>query len=165
MMSEKKRPSINLSIFTNLSESFSSDHGSKSPNSPLDFKSPTKSPRNFEAGVVGLGIVAAMNEMNNTHEAFSCAKTSRAAKIALSPKSQPIQIVSAKPVAKFREPILEKDEMELGDKAFCSAECRCQQILTDELKEKCGSGALKPFDYSVSPCSAPRLFSAGVVAA
>ncbi|ERN12550.1 hypothetical protein AMTRI_Chr01g136510 [Amborella trichopoda] len=52
-----------------------------------------------------------------------------------------------------------------GDKAFCSVECRCQQILSDELKEKCGSEALKPLDASDSPCSAPKLFYAGVAAA
>lgn len=235
--SRKKRPSINLSLFTNISESFSSDQGSKSPYS-------NKSPRDFEGGVVGLGIVAAMNELNDTHEAFSPTKTTRAAKIAVSPRSQPIPIVSAKPVAKFREPNLEKDEMELsesytcvishfgnknsvkkreyfdkpdgnngnfwgnsgvffasppkyseavtvfkdadflsychlcrkklhgldifmyrGDKAYCSAECRGKQILSDERKENCRSEALKSFDYSVSPCSAPRLFSVGIAVA
>uniref|UniRef100_A0A0C9QKX4 TSA: Wollemia nobilis Ref_Wollemi_Transcript_29694_1167 transcribed RNA sequence n=1 Tax=Wollemia nobilis TaxID=56998 RepID=A0A0C9QKX4_9CONI len=31
-----------------------------------------------------------------------------------------------------------------GDRAFCSEECRWQQILTDESSEKCASAALKP---------------------
>lgn len=52
-----------------------------------------------------------------------------------------------------------------GEKAFCSAECRCKQISSDELKEKRGSGAKKPLDYSVSPCSSPMQFFAGVAAA
>ncbi|OVA19295.1 Protein of unknown function DUF581 [Macleaya cordata] len=242
--SSKKRPSINLSLFINFSESFSSDQTSKSPNS-------TKSPRIFENGVVGLGIVAAMNEISDTHE------SNLTNKISGSPRSQPIPIVSAKPIAKFREteildskkltePILEKEEMELsesytcvishfgknnsvkkreyfddqsdaingnywvnsgvfftsppkyseaetvfqapdflnscylckkklhgldifmyrGDKAFCSAECRFKKMISDERKEKRGSsGTKKPFDYSTSPCSAPRFFAAGVAAA
>ncbi|KAJ4963909.1 hypothetical protein NE237_023848 [Protea cynaroides] len=255
--SGKKRPFINLALFANLSESFSSDHGSKSPYTsyPMEFnfKVQVKSPRNyFEGNVVGLGIVAAMND---THEAFSSAKGSRAANIAVSPRSLPIPIVSAKPVPNFSEPISETVEKELsesytcvishfgnnsikkreyfddkthvtvtagggggdywgysrgfpaslppmdagmvgagtvifqaadflnscylckkklhgldifmyrGDKAFCSAECRCKQILSDEHNEKCVSGALKSFNYSVSPCSVPGFYPAGVAAA
>ncbi|GKV20458.1 hypothetical protein SLEP1_g30581 [Rubroshorea leprosula] len=76
--SGKRRPSINLSLFTNFSESFSSP-------------GPTKSPRNFENGVVGLGIVAAMTDSSNTQEVVS------------PPRSTPISIVSsAKPTANFR---------------------------------------------------------------
>ncbi|KAF6163731.1 hypothetical protein GIB67_018953 [Kingdonia uniflora] len=53
-----------------------------------------------------------------------------------------------------------------GDKAFCSAECRSRQIMVDDHKEKYGNGVLvKSLDYSVSPCSAPVFFPAGVAAA
>ncbi|KAL8127572.1 FCS-Like Zinc finger 14-like [Apium graveolens] len=52
-----------------------------------------------------------------------------------------------------------------GEKAFCSAECRYKQISTDELKEKRRSGVKKPQEYSVSPCSGPMQFSAGMAAA
>lgn len=53
-----------------------------------------------------------------------------------------------------------------GEKAFCSAECRCTQISMDEHKEKCGSGAMKSLsDYSVSPCSSPMQFFTGVAVA
>ncbi|TMW82680.1 hypothetical protein EJD97_005397 [Solanum chilense] len=53
-----------------------------------------------------------------------------------------------------------------GEKAFCSAECRCTQISIDEHKEKCGSGAIKSLsDYSVSPCSGPMQFFTGVAVA
>ncbi|XP_058188613.1 FCS-Like Zinc finger 14-like [Rhododendron vialii] len=52
-----------------------------------------------------------------------------------------------------------------GEKAFCSAECRCKQISSDEHIEKRGSGAMKPLDYSVSPCSSPMQFFTGVAAA
>jgi len=55
-----------------------------------------------------------------------------------------------------------------GEKAFCSAECRDKQIRSEDYKEKFASGALKPLkplDYSVSPCSGPLMFFAGVVAA
>ncbi|XP_038984318.1 FCS-Like Zinc finger 14-like [Phoenix dactylifera] len=51
-----------------------------------------------------------------------------------------------------------------GDKAFCSAECRCQQMLFDEHKN-CGSEVLKSYECSVSPCSGPLLFATGVAAA
>ncbi|PKA62539.1 hypothetical protein AXF42_Ash012125 [Apostasia shenzhenica] len=50
-----------------------------------------------------------------------------------------------------------------GEKAFCSAECRCQQILSDEQKEKrWGSKAAKSLKLSASP---PILLSASVSAA
>ncbi|MCE3050969.1 hypothetical protein HAX54_048622 [Datura stramonium] len=53
-----------------------------------------------------------------------------------------------------------------GEKAFCSAECRCTQISMDEHKEKYGSGAMKSLgDYSVSPCSGPMQFFTGVAVA
>lgn len=212
-MCSMKRPSINLSLFiNNISESFSSD--TKSPSNS------SKSPRNFDGGVVGLGIVAAMSDTGVARTGFSS-------------RSQPIAIVLPKPTfVKFREtPVLEKDDdesytcvishlgkkrehfdegnckpgvfftsplkntheeattlfqasdflnycylcrkklhgldifMYRGDKAFCSAECRYKQILSDEHRAKCGSGKLKSFAYSVSPCSAPRIFSTGVAAA
>ncbi|GLT80304.1 hypothetical protein SLA2020_517510 [Shorea laevis] len=71
----KRRPSINLSILSSLSESLSSP----------------KSARNFENGVVGLGIVAAMTDSSNTHEAVFPAR------------SPSVSVVSsAKPAANFR---------------------------------------------------------------
>ena len=78
---EKKRPTINLKLFSTLSESFSN------PN-------PTKSPRNFQDGVIGLGIVAAMTDSTHAHQAICFAP---------SPRSTPIPIVSsAKATANFR---------------------------------------------------------------
>lgn len=98
----KKKPTINLSLFTTLSDSLSYDRQSYS----------AKSPRNFEGGVVGLGIVAAMTESCDTHEVFFSA-----AKLAVSPRSTPIPIVSAaKPAANFRGGLnserIEKEEKE-----------------------------------------------------
>ncbi|XP_047308887.1 FCS-Like Zinc finger 12-like [Impatiens glandulifera] len=53
-----------------------------------------------------------------------------------------------------------------GEKAFCSPECRCKQILIDTNKEKnIGSGVMKPKDCSDSPCSSPMQFFAGLAAA
>uniref|UniRef100_A0A0D9VCT2 FLZ-type domain-containing protein n=1 Tax=Leersia perrieri TaxID=77586 RepID=A0A0D9VCT2_9ORYZ len=52
-----------------------------------------------------------------------------------------------------------------GDKAFCSSECRCHQMLMDDHAENCGSEALKANDYSASPHSAPLPFSLSVAAA
>ncbi|XP_058068496.1 FCS-Like Zinc finger 13-like [Magnolia sinica] len=234
-MSEKtreKRPSITLSsLFTTFPDSLS--FSEKSPKCHCDSK---KSPRNFDAGVVGLGIVAAMSDGGgggSSHDAFP-------ARIAAhSPRSVPIPIAAAarsgrrvlaaaeveeteelsesytcvisrvgSELTRKREyferaeavdgtgcnylgnsgvfvtspPVMMADFLNAcylcrkklhgrdifmyrGEKAFCSVECRCQQILSDEYKEKCRSGAMNPFDCSVSPCSAPRLFTAGVAAA
>ncbi|XP_020267477.1 uncharacterized protein LOC109842970 [Asparagus officinalis] len=52
-----------------------------------------------------------------------------------------------------------------GDEAFCSVECRCKQILSDERKEKCWSKAEKPHESPLSPYLAPLPFGAGVAAA
>ncbi|KAF8783804.1 hypothetical protein HU200_000242 [Digitaria exilis] len=52
-----------------------------------------------------------------------------------------------------------------GEKAFCSTECRCHQMLMDDRAENCGSEALRASDYSVSPHSAPMAFSPTVAAA
>lgn len=87
--SGKKKPTITISLFTTLSESFS-------------LEKPAKSPRNFQAGVVGLGIVAAMTDLSNSHghEAFAGASANTVA----SPKSSPIPIVSssARAASNFR---------------------------------------------------------------
>ena len=218
----KKRPTINLKLFCTPSEPFSS------PN-------PAKSPRNFQEGVVGLGIVAAMTDSTNTQEAICFART---------PRSSPIPIVSsAKAAANFRggdgrnsdnfdelsenytcviphygDNLIKKHAyfgannknscvftasssspkrtnigqakrgfwaddflsschlckkelhgldifMYRGEKAFCSAECREKQIRSDDHKEICRSEARKQLDCSVSPCSGPQVFYAGVAAA
>jgi hypothetical protein len=52
-----------------------------------------------------------------------------------------------------------------GEKAFCSSECRCHQMLMDDHKENCGSEAFKTGNHSASPCSAPMVFSPSVAAA
>ncbi|KAJ1278119.1 hypothetical protein BS78_04G054900 [Paspalum vaginatum] len=52
-----------------------------------------------------------------------------------------------------------------GEKAFCSSECRCHQMLREDRAENCGSEALRSTDYSVSPHSAPMAFSPSVAAA
>ncbi|KAH7572505.1 hypothetical protein ACOSP7_015680 [Xanthoceras sorbifolium] len=215
----KRKPAINLSLFTNLGDSFSFS------------SNPNKSPRNFHDGVVGLGIVAAMNDLGSTHVPIFSAK---------SPRTRPISIVSsAKPVVKhgvlnmeiennevdelsesytcvishFGDNLVKKrvyfddDKLEnysvlfaasspmdiggefwsgdflsscflckkqlhgldifmyRGEKAFCSAECRDKQIRSDDHKDKCGSEARKPLDYSISPCSGTQVIFAGVAVA
>ncbi|GMN53557.1 hypothetical protein TIFTF001_022688 [Ficus carica] len=52
-----------------------------------------------------------------------------------------------------------------GEKAFCSSDCRDRHIISEDYKDKCKSEAMKPLDYSVSPCSSPQVFLAGVAAA
>lgn len=99
----KKRPTINLSIFTNLADSFASF-------------SPNKSPRTFQSGVVGLGIVAAMTDVSNTYEPIFSAR---------SPKSRPIPIVcSPKPVVNYRGGMkLEKENTDQVDELSESYTC------------------------------------------
>ncbi|KAK9097592.1 hypothetical protein Sjap_023089 [Stephania japonica] len=225
----KMRSSINFSIFPN----FSKDEASPvSPNS-------MKPKKNFEGEFVGLGIVAAMNEIRD-----SDSTQSRPIPIVSSSKS----VVSASFVGsddcasesytcviyrigniggtvkererfdvvrygsrgggecerkcgvffesplKKRTEVLRKCEMSSsdflsfcylcrkklhgldifmysadflfrrGDQAFCSAECRCKQILRDERKDSYGM-TKKSLDCAASPCSAHTLFAAGVAAA
>ncbi|KAF9616050.1 hypothetical protein IFM89_028516 [Coptis chinensis] len=52
-----------------------------------------------------------------------------------------------------------------GEKAFCSAECRCRQIAIDERKEKCGSELSRTADVSSSPYTRDNLFFTGVIVA
>ncbi|CAD5193115.1 unnamed protein product [Musa acuminata subsp. malaccensis] len=52
-----------------------------------------------------------------------------------------------------------------GEKAFCSEECRCQQMLHDELGEQFASGAPKNYECSSSPYASSLVISAGVAAA
>ncbi|KAK3155407.1 hypothetical protein QOZ80_2BG0202910 [Eleusine coracana subsp. coracana] len=40
-----------------------------------------------------------------------------------------------------------------GEKAFCSSECRCQEMLMDDHTENCGTEAFKTGNHSASPCS------------
>ncbi|KAK3017881.1 hypothetical protein RJ639_004685 [Escallonia herrerae] len=226
--SNKKRLTINLSFFA------PNDHNNNKPTSKKFEEEPN--------GVVGLGIVAALNELDQN-------PSGRAAVLAVSPRSFPIPILSAKSGGKVGPT---SEEMELseeytcvishignnlikkreyfdgelangsdasywvssgvftassppchggdaaaaaagvfgddgflsccylckkklhgldifmyrGEKAFCSAECRCKQISIDERKEKKRSSAVKkPLEYSVSPCSGSMQFCAGVAAA
>ncbi|KAH1115494.1 hypothetical protein J1N35_008872 [Gossypium stocksii] len=69
----KKRPPINLNLFTSLSHSFFC-------------LNPTKPSSNFQYGVVGLGIVAAMTDSTHTHQSICFAP---------SPRSTPVPIVSS----------------------------------------------------------------------
>ncbi|XAR63773.1 hypothetical protein NMG60_11023843 [Bertholletia excelsa] len=245
----RKRPTINLSLFD--------DNTAKSTTN--------KSPRSFNPnGIVGLEFVAAMNELDQTQDPLFSAKSSRAAILAVSPRSAPIAILNTTiagakfgaGAGKFGRPTSPQQDMELsedytcvishvgnnlvkkreyfddvlanesessvncwassevfsvsspapvecfasetaaeekpvfrtadflnycnlcrkqlhgmdifiyrGEKAFCSAECRCKQISIDEQKEKCSLGAMKSLEYSASPCSSPMQFFAGMAAA
>ncbi|KAK1288980.1 hypothetical protein QJS10_CPB19g01938 [Acorus calamus] len=53
----------------------------------------------------------------------------------------------------------------VGEKAFCSMECRYRQIVSDECQESCGSEMSKSSEISNSPYTTGRLFSTGVAAA
>ncbi|CAL0306935.1 unnamed protein product [Lupinus luteus] len=51
-----------------------------------------------------------------------------------------------------------------GEKAFCSSECRSNQIMMDECKEKCRSEASRTVELSSSPYTREQIFSTGIVA-
>ncbi|KAK4428796.1 FCS-Like Zinc finger 14 [Sesamum alatum] len=51
-----------------------------------------------------------------------------------------------------------------GEKAFCSAECRYRQMVTDERKEKCSAEATRPAEVAGSPYAAGQMFTAGILA-
>lgn len=148
----KKRPAINLSLFTTLSESFSLD---KTGNT-------SKSPRNFQGEVVGLGIVAAMTDLNHETSANTAV---------VSPRSTPIPIVlSAKPAANFRGPVVDRESDEEVDESSESYTCVISHLGSNLVEKRvyyddklngvvgycCGDA------YVVSDCEA-RLFSASPV--
>ncbi|KAK9097677.1 hypothetical protein Syun_024722 [Stephania yunnanensis] len=83
----KMRSSINFSIFPNFS---------KDEASPVSSNS-MKSKRNFEGEFFGLGIVAAMNEIKGTREAFRSVRTTKMMD-SDSTQSRPIPIASSKSV-------------------------------------------------------------------
>lgn len=102
----KKRLSISLSFFA-----------------PND-QTPKKSPKSFQPDrVVGLGIVAALGETGPTHDPFFTAKkSSPAAVLAVSPRSNPIPIRNSGSI--IGDPNLKKgagddDDMELSEEYTC----------------------------------------------
>ncbi|KAJ3673182.1 hypothetical protein LUZ60_006556 [Juncus effusus] len=52
-----------------------------------------------------------------------------------------------------------------GEKAFCSMECRYQQIVNDEYQENCGSAMSKNTEIAGSPYTSDRIFFTGIVTA
>ncbi|KAK8951588.1 hypothetical protein KSP39_PZI003247 [Platanthera zijinensis] len=165
------------------------------PTSPLE-RNPL-SPRGWkkrDSDGVGLGIVAKLDCAASSGAGVSV----RRRKLLFCSGTAPIAIGSSKaaetgssddqsgvaggefPVADFlrccylcRKRLHGKDiYMYRGEKAFCSKECRNQQIVSDECKEKWGSEVLRRADLSSSPCSGDgagdrdgRLFFAGITAA
>ncbi|KAF2304129.1 hypothetical protein GH714_027946 [Hevea brasiliensis] len=56
------------------------------------------------------------------------------------------------------------DEAALGEKAFCSMECRSRQIMIDERKEQCRSKVSRSADVSSSSYTRSPIFSTGILA-
>lgn len=52
-----------------------------------------------------------------------------------------------------------------GEKAFCSTECRSNQIMMDERKELCRSEASRSMDVSNSSYTRDEIFSTGIIIA
>ncbi|ESW26554.1 hypothetical protein PHAVU_003G129000 [Phaseolus vulgaris] len=50
-----------------------------------------------------------------------------------------------------------------GEKAFCSPECRSNQIMMDERKERCRSEASRSVEMSSSPYTREHIFSTGIL--
>lgn len=95
----KKKPTLNLKLFNTLSESFSN------PN-------PTKSPRNFQDGVVGLGILVAITDSTHARQAICFSPSPRS--------TTPISIVSsAKPAANFGGDLNSENFDELSEDYTC----------------------------------------------
>ncbi|KAE8735477.1 Detected protein of unknown function [Hibiscus syriacus] len=176
----KKTPTINLKLFTAISDSFS--------------------PRNFQDGVVGLGIVAAMTDETHTRQpiCFSLSPRYTATPVPTAPSVKPAPnfrggsnpensgglsrnptcVISnsgdnsnnCRPMGQFKREFWSDDflaychlcQKELhgldifmyrGEKAFCSAECRDRQITyDDDRKQIFGAEARKwkPLDCSKS---------------
>ncbi|XP_020574299.1 uncharacterized protein LOC110020511 isoform X2 [Phalaenopsis equestris] len=126
-----------------------------------------------EADGVGLGIVAAL-EKARPSKIVVTARRSSAPVIVITPLRN-AKAAGDFPVAEFlsccnlcRKRLDGKDiYMYRGEKAFCSKECRYQQIVSDECTEKCVSGVLRPSEMSASPCSGDRrrLFFTGITVA
>ncbi|KAM0939376.1 putative Zf-FLZ domain, FCS-Like Zinc finger/14 [Dioscorea sansibarensis] len=217
--SERKR-SAKLSLLITFAESLASEALSRSP--------VARSPRSFDPGAIGLGIVAAMSEaprsepipivsagtarrppkkedeekkkkMMMMSETYTCVTShvggnSVKKRVYLDDGSgvmdgnykSSLNVVfetpSAAAVRVPPPPSLEVDFlsrcylcrkrlhgldifMYRGDMAFCSEECRCHQIVDDEIREKRGPETRKAFACSESPCSTPFSFAAGVAAA
>ncbi|KAK8683123.1 hypothetical protein V6N13_039190 [Hibiscus sabdariffa] len=88
----KKRPTINLNLFTTFS--------------------PTKSPRNFQDAVVGLGIVAAMTDETHTRQPICFAPSPRS--------TAPVPIVpSVKPAPNSRGGFNSENSDELSQNPTC----------------------------------------------
>ncbi|KAJ0488312.1 putative Zf-FLZ domain, FCS-Like Zinc finger/14 [Helianthus annuus] len=174
-----------------------------------------KQPKRFreQNGVVGLGIVVALNDESSGHNTQNPV-------FSVSPRSDPIPIFSKRPGLEDVEiELLEEytcvishvgnnmvkkreyfddgfkrkslvsdwvfDEVDFlsccnlckkklhgldifmyrGEKAFCSEECRYQQISIDEHKEKYASRVKKQPEYVETLCSSPMQLPAGMAVA
>uniref|UniRef100_A0A2P2JAD1 FLZ-type domain-containing protein n=2 Tax=Rhizophora mucronata TaxID=61149 RepID=A0A2P2JAD1_RHIMU len=137
MEKKKRRPTISLSLFGALTESFSIDK-------------PAKSPKSFENGDgVGLGIVAAMSSDD-------CQETARIANLLLSPRSNPISIASlGKPAANFKGGIGFPNLERIEDDSDESYTCVISHVGNDVIEKRVYYG----FDNSITKYdSRPGLF-------
>lgn len=189
-----RRPTYKLPNLNAAGDRFLAPEAVPLPASPLE-RNPL-SPKGWkkrDSDGVGLSIVAKLDS-----SAVCCGGAVRRRKILVSTGTVPIAIgsswaaeagISGKPagtagrdfpVADFlsccylcRKRLQGKDIfMYRGEKAFCSEECRYQQISSDECLEKWRPEVLRRADVSSSPCSGEgggdqggRLFFAGIAAA
>ncbi|KAL1531309.1 FCS-Like Zinc finger 13-like [Salvia divinorum] len=52
----------------------------------------------------------------------------------------------------------------IGEKAFCSSDCRYTQMVMDERKDKCSAKASKPTEVAVSSYANGKMFTTGILA-
>lgn len=138
----RKKRTLSLSLFSVLSSE-------KAANS-------IKSPRIFEAGVVGLGIVAAMSDAHDYDASLPSKK-------ALSPRSTPMPIPivsSAKPAVNFLKP-----QREEADEFYEGYTCVISHLPNDTIK-KCFyfddelNGVADHFSYPTTAMLTNGVFSA-----
>ncbi|VAI56321.1 unnamed protein product [Triticum turgidum subsp. durum] len=134
--------------------------------------------RSFDAeGVVGLGIVAAMSRACLTAQPIAIGSMRKRVYFGFGDGGDGWFVEAAEEAPARADDFLSRcclcnkrlDGLDIymyrGEKAFCSSECRCHQMLMDDRAENCGSEALRANSYSASPCSAPMSFSPSVAAA
>ncbi|GMI97857.1 hypothetical protein like AT5G20700 [Hibiscus trionum] len=125
-----------------------------SPTTPFDIKTPSpKGMKRYDAGGVGLGIVAALENSSSNLIVVNSGKNFEVEDVRF-PTSDFLSCCYL-----CRKQLHGRDiYMYRGEKAFCSSECRSRQILMDERKEQCRSEVSRSYN------SGEIFFSTGILA-
>ncbi|XP_077224946.1 FCS-Like Zinc finger 6-like [Tasmannia lanceolata] len=118
-----KRPRPSMRRTTSMTE-FTVDLPPINPSQPSDFQAPKKNPEGFDPRI--LSMVSPRNPRRNSGELIQTAHFLRACGLCKR------RLAPGRDIYMYR-----------GDTAFCSLECRQQQMNQDERKEKCSSASMK----------------------